>query len=156
MSALARFVVDNALLHQAVARSFLISADMAHAVHPNYAEKHEENLRPAMHKGLTVKFNANQRYATSSVTSFIIRELAKKHHIPLQDFAVRNDSACGSTIGPILASNCGMRTVDVGIPQLSMHSIREMCGTADLVHTIHLLQAFFSEFPALDQRLLVD
>jgi len=156
IAALSRIIGDNSLLDQAVARSFLISADMAHAVHPNYAEKHEENLRPAMHKGLTVKYNANQRYATSSVTAFIIRDLAHKYNIPLQDFAVRNDSACGSTIGPILASNCGMRTVDVGIPQLSMHSIREMCGTADLVHSIHLIQAFFSEFPTLDQRLVVD
>mgnify|MGYP003731897469 CR=1 FL=1 len=81
-----------------------------------------------MHKGMVVKHNANQRYATTAVTSYLFRECAKMENVPTQDFVVRNDMGCGSTIGPIIAAGVGIRTVDVGIPQLSMHSVREMCG----------------------------
>lgn len=138
-------------LHSGMRRSFLVSADMAHALHPNYAEKHEENHRPALHKGLVIKQNANQRYATNAVTSFVLTEIAKRHNIPVQRFVVRNDTACGSTIGPILATNCGIRTVDVGVPQLSMHSIREMCGVGDVHNAYELIRAFFQEFASLDE-----
>ncbi|KAK9686688.1 hypothetical protein K7432_015069 [Basidiobolus ranarum] len=141
---------------ESIHKSFLVSADMAHAVHPNYSEKHEENHRPAMHKGLVIKVNANQRYATTAATSLEIKALAKKHGIPVQEFVVRNDMACGSTIGPILSAKLGMRTIDVGAPQLSMHSIREMCGTEDVQHSIQLFNAFFQEYQHLDQKILVD
>lgn len=76
--------------------------------------------------------------------------------IPLQEFVVRNDSACGSTIGPILSAKLGMRTVDVGNPQLSMHSIREMCGVDDIKHAVDLFEVFFKEFPIVDSKLSVD
>ena len=130
-----------------------ISADMAHGVHPNYAEKHEENHRPAIHKGPVIKYNANERYATTGETSFLLKELAKKHDIPLQEFVVRQDTGCGSTIGPILATSTGIRTIDVGIAQLSMHSIREMCGTDDVEHTLKWFTAFFHEFSQIDASL---
>jgi len=143
-------------VHRAYRRSFLISADMAHAIHPNYPEKHEENHQPMMHNGVVIKHNANQRYATTSITSFLLKELARRHSIPIQEFVVRNDSPCGSTIGPILASECGMRTIDVGIAQLAMHSIREMCGTVDVTHSVNLFKAFYSEFTKLDESLVVD
>ncbi|KAL5717681.1 aspartyl aminopeptidase [Ranunculus cassubicifolius] len=147
---------DSKLLHKAVQKSFLVSADMAHALHPNYMDKHEEKHQPKMHSGLVIKHNANQRYATNAITSFIFREIANKHNLPIQDFVVRNDMPCGSTIGPILASGVGIRTVDVGAPQLSMHSIREMCGVDDVVHSYKHFKAFFEEFSKLDTMITVD
>jgi aspartyl aminopeptidase len=115
---------------------------MAHGLHPNWPEVHEENHRPALHKGLVIKTNTNQRYATSGFSGFVMEEIARRHNIPTQKFVVRNDVSCGSTIGPILATSCGIRTVDVGVPQLSMHSIREMCGvgqenTQKQTHGVH-------------------
>jgi len=153
---LKRIVNSNEHFDGIIARSMLISADMAHGLHPNYTEKHEELHKPQLHAGLVIKQNANQRYATTSVTTFILTELAKRHGLPLQKFVVRNDVACGSTIGPILSSNSGLRTIDVGIPQWSMHSIRETSGTADLGTSTALFIAFFNEFRALDDSLTVD
>ncbi|KAH7424328.1 hypothetical protein KP509_11G002600 [Ceratopteris richardii] len=143
-------------VNRAIQCSFLVSADMAHCVHPNYPEKHEDNHQPTMHKGLVIKHNANQRYATNAVTAFIFRHIATKHKLPVQDFVVRNDMACGSTIGPILASGVGIRTVDVGAPQLSMHSIREMCGVDDVSYSYQHFRAFFQEFTQIDVKLTVD
>ncbi|KAJ1551805.1 hypothetical protein HK096_005781, partial [Nowakowskiella sp. JEL0078] len=147
---------STSFFEQACIRSYLISADMAHAAHPNYLEKHEENHRPQMNKGIVIKQNANQRYATTAVTTFILREIARVKNIPLQEFVVRNiefriysfidfyqvrnDSACGSTIGPMLSAKLGLRTIDVGNPQLSMHSIRETCGVEDIKYATELFQ----------------
>ncbi|KAL7161801.1 hypothetical protein ACSBR2_042301 [Camellia fascicularis] len=150
------FSTDSKLLEKAIQRSFLVSADMAHALHPNYMDKHEDNHQPKLHGGLVIKHNANQRYATNAVTSFIFREIAIKHNLPIQDFVVRNDMPCGSTIGPILASGTGIRTVDIGAPQLSMHSIREMCGVDDVKHSYEHFKAFFQEFCHLDTKIAVD
>ncbi|KAF5730935.1 aspartyl aminopeptidase family protein [Tripterygium wilfordii] len=147
---------SKVVLQKAIQRSFVVSADMAHALHPNYTDRHEENHQPKLHGGLVIKHNANQRYATNAVTSFIFREIAVKHNLPVQDFVVRNDSACGSTIGPILASGVGIRTVDVGAPQLSMHSIREMCAVDDVKHSYEHFKAFFEEFSHLDAVITVD
>ncbi len=107
-------------------------------------------------QGLVIKQNANQRYATTAVTTFVISELAKRHNLPVQKFVVRNDCACGSTIGPILSANTGLRTIDVGIPQWSMHSIRETSGTADLLTSRQLFVAFFNEFRSIDDSVSVD
>lgn len=150
------FTSDSKLLTKAIQRSFFVSADMAHALHPNYMDKHEENHQPKLHGGLVIKHNANQRYATNAVTSFIFKEIAAKHNLPTQDFVVRNDMPCGSTIGPILASGVGIRTVDVGAPQLSMHSIREMCAVDDVKHSYEHFKAFFQEFSHLDTKITVD
>ncbi|CAN1267935.1 Probable aspartyl aminopeptidase [Linum perenne] len=119
-------------------------------------DKHEENHQPKLHGGLVIKHNANQRYATNAVTSFIFREIAAKHKLPVQDFVVRNDMGCGSTIGPILASGVGIRTVDVGAPQLSMHSIREMCAVDDVKHSYEHFKAFFKEVGHLDSKIKID
>uniref|UniRef100_A0A5B6YKQ2 Putative aspartyl aminopeptidase isoform X1 n=1 Tax=Davidia involucrata TaxID=16924 RepID=A0A5B6YKQ2_DAVIN len=150
------FASDSKLLEKAIQRSFLVSADMAHALHPNYMDKHEENHQPKLHGGLVIKHNANQRYATNAVTSFIFREIAVKHNLPIQDFVVRNDMSCGSTIGPILASGVGIRTVDVGAPQLSMHSIREMCAVDDVKHSYEHFKAYFQEFSHFNAKITAD
>ncbi|GAB4855159.1 hypothetical protein Ancab_023785 [Ancistrocladus abbreviatus] len=80
---------------------------MAHGVHPNYIDKHEEHHRPEMQKGLVIKHNANQRYATSGITAFLFKEVAKIHNLPTQEFVVRNDMGCGSTIGPYSPQELG-------------------------------------------------
>eukprot|EP00743_Colponemidia_sp_Colp-15_P001938 GILK01002110.1.p1 GENE.GILK01002110.1~~GILK01002110.1.p1 ORF type:complete len:472 (-),score=100.07 GILK01002110.1:122-1537(-) len=134
-------------------RSFMISADMAHGVHPNYAEKHQEHFRPQLQKGVVLKHNANQRYATDSIGASLIRELAAKNDIPIQEFTVKNDSPCGSTIGPLLSARTGVKTVDMGMPQLSMHSIREMCGVDDVTHQINLFKVFYSQFRDIPETL---
>ncbi|KAJ3207823.1 hypothetical protein HDU67_007197 [Dinochytrium kinnereticum] len=150
------FSSRQSAFERAMQRSFLISADMAHAIHPNYSEKHEENHRPSMNKGIVIKQNANQRYATTAVTTAILREIASKKNVPLQEFVVRNDSPCGSTIGPMLSADLGIRTVDIGNPQLSMHSIRETCGVSDVQSAIDLFQSFFEEFASVDAKISID
>lgn len=126
-----------------MAKSFIISSDMAHAVHPNYADKHQERHKPLLHRGPVIKVNANQRYATTSTSSFVFKELCRRSEVPYQEYCVRNDSPCGSTIGPILASGLGVRTVDIGNPMWAMHSIRETCGTIDVVYAKKLFKKFY-------------
>jgi aspartyl aminopeptidase len=134
-------------------KSFIVSADMAHAVHPNYPEKHEGKHRPRIHGGPAIKMNIDQRYATTAETLLVIEEVAKTRQVPLQKFVVRNDVVCGSTIGPILAGETGIRCADIGAPQLSMHSVREMCGVDDLAHYTDLMRAFYDTFGDVDRRL---
>jgi aspartyl aminopeptidase len=135
----------------AIANSFLFSVDCAHAAHPNYLDKHEESHRPVIHSGPAIKYNANVRYATNGYTGAVVKALAKRSATPVQSFCVKNDSPCGSTIGPILSTLSGIAAVDIGIPMLSMHSIRETCGTVDLMHLTNLLECFFNEFDQVRQ-----
>ena len=144
-------VSDAEHLAAAMRRSILLSIDMAHAVHPNYAAKHEPAHAPHMNKGLVLKVNTNQRYTTDGATGFLVRELARRAGLPaLQDFVVRNDCPCGSTIGPILSARFGVRAADMGMPQLSMHSIREMGGVEDLTLAHDFFAHFLKDFRALD------
>lgn len=156
VSSLSHQYVGESAFDRAIRQSFLVSADMAHGVHPNFADKHEDHHRPEMHKGLVIKHNANQRYATSGITSFLFKEVAKIYNLPTQEFVVRNDMGCGSTIGPILASGVGIRTVDCGIAQLSMHSVREVCGTEDIDIAYKHFKAFYQSFSSIDRKLIVD
>ena len=153
---LQRVTADPSAYDAVMRRSLLVSADMAHGVHPNYGEAHEEHHRPMLHHGLVVKQNANQRYATSMLTAFHLKRIGEKYSIPIQQFVVRNDSACGSTIGPILSANTGIRVVDVGVPQWSMHSIRETCGVADVESAFQLFVNTFKDFSQLDEQLVVE
>ena len=109
-----------------------------------------------MHGGVVIKANGNQRYATSAPTAFLFREVARRAGVPLQDFCVRQDMGCGSTIGPIVATRLGLRTVDVGVPQLSMHSCREMCGAGDVAHALRFFKTFFAHFAEVDASLKTD
>lgn len=141
---------------QSLATSFLISADMAHSVHPNYAAKYERNHQPAMNKGTVIKINANQRYATNSPGIVLVQEVARRAGVPLQLFVVKNDSPCGSTIGPMLSAKLGVRTLDLGNAQLSMHSIRETGGSRDVEYAVRLFAEFLGRFGELGGRVLVD
>jgi aspartyl aminopeptidase len=124
--------------------SSCISADNAHAVHPNYPERHEPGHRPLVNQGPAIKLNSNQRYATSAVTATIAQRAFEAAGVPWQVFVSRNNMPCGSTIGPITATRLGIDTVDVGVPQLSMHSARELCGTSDPGWLADGLRAYLS------------
>ena len=139
------FESDNPreIFFRSMANSFFISADMAHAVHPNYSEKHDARHMPILNGGPVIKCNSNQRYATEGVSSAWFEMLCKKAGVPVQKFVVRSDLGCGSTIGPITAANLGIRTIDVGNPMLSMHSIREMAGAKDHLPLIKAFKEYF-------------
>ncbi|KZF25039.1 aspartyl aminopeptidase [Xylona heveae TC161] len=149
---------------QTLSTSFLISADMAHSVHPNYSGKYESDHRPEMNQGTVIKINANARYATNSPGIVLLQEVARRAPaqgessagVPLQMFVVRNDSSCGSTIGPMLSAAMGVRTLDLGNPQLSMHSIRETGGVHDVEHAVRLFSSFFAHYGELESKILVD
>ena len=131
-------------LHRALRASACVSADNAHAVHPNYVERHEPSHQPIVNAGPAVKVNSNQRYATSATTAARFQAACERARVPWQVFVSRNNMPCGSTIGPVTATRLGIDTVDVGVPQLSMHSARELCGADDPLHLAAALGAFFS------------
>lgn len=145
------FDSSDEMLKVTIRKSFLVSADVAHAIHPNYSDKHDKNHGPLLNKGTVIKTNSNQRYATNAETGFLLRELARRANAPVQEFVVRNDCPCGSTIGPIISARVGIRTVDLGVPSLSMHSIRETMGVEDVATNARLFTTFFKEFGKLDQ-----
>ena len=123
----------------ALSASLMLSADMAHAAHPNYADRHEPRHKPRLGGGPVLKANHNQRYATSAETAAAVHRLARAAGVPLQDFVARTDLGCGSTIGPAVAARLGMAVADLGAPMLSMHSARECMATADVVPYARLL-----------------
>ena len=132
-------------LIRAFGTSSCISADNAHAIHPNYPERHDHAHGPIVNQGPAIKINSNQRYATSSSTAALFRRACEVAGVPHQTFVSRNNMPCGSTIGPITATRLGIDTVDVGIPQLSMHSARELCGTHDPASLAMALRAAFEQ-----------
>lgn len=141
---LQRLLPEHADYVRALQRSLLVSADNAHGVHPNYADKHDGNHGPKLNAGPVIKVNSNQRYATNSETAGFFRHLCMAEEVPVQSFVVRSDMGCGSTIGPITASHLGVRTVDIGLPTFAMHSIRELAGSQDLAHLVKVLSAFYA------------
>jgi len=121
---------------QMIITSTMISADNAHAIHPNFSSKHDSNHAPLTNKGSVIKVNANQRYASNSKTISKFMRVASELGEPIQHFVTRSDMGCGSTIGPITATRLGIETLDVGLPTLAMHSIRELCGSDD-AHSLY-------------------
>lgn len=142
---LERIVPETEARIRMIQHSMMISADNAHGIHPNFADKHDANHGPLLNAGPVIKVNANQRYATNSETSAVFRDIANQVDVSVQAFVVRSDMACGSTIGPISASELGVKTIDIGVPQFAMHSIREMAGTQDIVDMTKVLTQFFNE-----------
>jgi len=135
----------SATMADALARSICVSADNAHAIHPNYLERHERSHAPLVNRGPAVKVNVNQRYATSATSATRFTSACDSADVPWQVFTSRNDMPCGSTIGPITATRLGVDTVDVGVPQLSMHSARELCGVHDPVFLRNAFGALWSD-----------
>ncbi|WP_067781867.1 M18 family aminopeptidase [Actinomyces vulturis] len=127
----------------AISRSSCISADAGHSVHPNYSEKHDPVVQPLINNGPLLKINASQRYATDAVGAAIWKRACRRADVPSQNFVSNNDVPCGSTIGPLTATRLGMTTVDVGIPLLSMHSLREMCGVEDGPYLARAIKAYW-------------
>ena len=143
-SVLQRLCESDENMSRMIANSVMISADNAHGIHPNYADKHDENHGPILNDGPVLKVNANQRYASNSQTGALFRHLCELADVPVQSFVVRSDMACGSTIGPITASGLGVKTVDVGVPTFAMHSIRELAGRWDAYYLYRVLKQFFN------------
>ena len=130
---------------QIIENTFMISADMAHAVHPNYADKHDPTNKPVINNGPVLKVSSNRRYTTDSYSGGYIKKLCKENNIPYQNFVNNSNEKGGSTIGPINLRHLGVKSVDIGNAVLSMHSIRELYGLKDHEWMIQLLTAFYNE-----------
>lgn len=128
---------------RAIAKSFMISADMAHAVHPNVGEKSDPQNRPLINKGPVIKLSANMKYTTDSNSASVYAGICKQAEVPVQYFVNRSDEAGGSTIGPITATHIQIRSVDIGNPALAMHSIRELSGVMDHSYVTKSFVEFF-------------
>jgi len=137
-----------------ISQSTCVSIDLAHALHPNHTDKHDSQHQPLLGKGIVLKYNAQQKYATNARSALPIHIAAEEQNIPLQKFVSRNDMPCGSTIGPIQASQTGMPTVDIGCGQLSMHSCREILCCQDQIWLTSLLKSLMSieHWPQIEKR----
>ena len=127
----------------ALADSFMISADNAHALHPNYTDKTDPVNRPVLNGGIVIKYNANQKYCTDGVSAAIFKDICDRAKVLYQTFVNRSDMAGGSTLGNISNTKVSMPTVDIGLPQLAMHSSYETAGTKDTAYLVQACTAFF-------------
>lgn len=127
----------------ALAESFMISADNAHALHPNYTDKSDPVNRPTMNGGIVIKYNANQKYCTDGISAAIFKELCREAEVPYQTFVNRSDIAGGSTLGNISNTQAAMNTVDIGLPQLAMHSAYETAGVKDSESLVRAAKVFY-------------
>jgi aspartyl aminopeptidase len=125
--------------------SLCVSIDMAHALNPNYPKKHEPHHTPLLGKGIVLKYNADQKYASNALSAAVIVRACEVLRLPYQSYVCRSDMPCGSTVGPLIAQGTGINTVDIGCPQLSMHSIREVMATQDYLDMVRLLSHLLQE-----------
>ena len=151
-SILKRLAGDHSSYAALVERSMMISADNAHGIHPNFADRHDDNHGPRLNAGPVIKVNANQRYASNSETAGLYRILAEEEGVSVQSFVVRSDMGCGSTIGPITAGETGIRTLDIGVPTFAMHSIRELAGNRDAWDLYRVLKRYYQYLGSLSAR----
>jgi aspartyl aminopeptidase len=131
-------------LHRILAQSFMLSADNAHAIHPNHPEYADPNNAPVVNQGVVLKFNANQRYCTDGVSAAIFRKVCAKANVPVQTYCNRADMMGGSTLGNISLTHVSVPSADIGLPQLAMHSCYETAGCKDVGYMIDALTAFYS------------
>ena len=127
-----------------LANSLMLSADNAHAVHPNHTDMADPTNRPYLNGGIVIKFNANQKYCTDAVSAAMFRDICKQANVPVQTFTNRSDIAGGSTLGNISNTQVALNTVDIGLPQLAMHSPYETAGVKDTEYLVRAARAFFS------------
>ena len=137
---------------QALAKSFLLSLDVAHAVHPNHPEKHDPSNRTALGGGVAIKYNANLSYVTDATSSAVVKAVFDKANVKYQTFFSRSDMPCGSTLGRSFISRVGMLGADVGLPQLAMHSACESFAKSDYVELVNGLSAFYQTKISIDDN----
>lgn len=140
------------VLAQTYANSFLISADVSHAVNPNYLGSYLENHSPLLNVGIAIQADPNGHTTTDSVSTALLQRIAERSDSKLQVFQIRNDSRSGGTVGPMLSSAMGVRAIDAGMPQLSMHSIRATTGSLDPGLGVKLFKGFFDHFEEVDKE----
>ena len=140
-----KFAVSKEERCKLMADSFMISADNAHALHPNYQEKTDPTNKPVLNGGIVIKYNANQKYTTDAVSAAVMRRLCKKAGVKVQEYVNPSDIPGGSTLGSIATARVSMNTVDIGLPQLAMHSAYETAGAQDTEDLIRVTELFFSE-----------
>lgn len=146
-------ITDSEMIRK-YASSFMVSADNAHAVHPNHPELADITSQPKMNKGIVIKYNANQQYTTDALSASVFKALLNNASVPYQEFANRSDIPGGSTLGNLLNRQISLNTIDIGAAQLAMHSAYETAGVADTLHLTEGLKAFFtSEISALSNGL---
>ena len=137
-----------------MSKSYVISADLAHAFNPNYPEKYQAQHQNKVQQGVVLKINPCGKYSTESENAAVFKELAKLCNVPIQEFIVRQDSPCGTTIGPITSAKIGIKSVDVGIAQFAMHSIREQLGIVDLYYYKTIFEEFFKSYEKVKGNIL--
>ncbi len=143
--------MDETRYQQLLNRSFMVSADNAHAQHPNHPELSDKDNNPVLNGGIVIKYNANQRYTTDAVSAALLRTVCRQAEVPVQIFANRSDMAGGSTLGSIANTHVPVRTVDIGLAQLAMHSAYETMGSADLTYLVRLMAALYGKTVHTDE-----
>lgn len=155
LSIVERLFPDPEDRYRIFANSFFISVDNAHAFHPNYPEKHESAHKISLNRGPVLKINAQHKYASTGLANGVFKVICQEKDIEVQEFVMRSDMPCGSTIGPLTAAKLGIRTVDIGAAQLAMHSVREMTGSLDPFYLYTVLRHFLqrSDLPEIQASL---